>query len=141
MSRPARVSTDFLRPAPSPLPDGSLRIRGVVLGDGGPVAGVRVSATRPEAGRTLSELFCGDVRHRPEWRQRLSKCMDEVVSTVLELVTVHEGEAPAYAETSTAEDGTFTLDGLPPGSFALWAVEARGAGMWPDVAAGRRASR
>jgi protocatechuate 3,4-dioxygenase beta subunit len=136
-TRTTRESTGLLLPAPAPRPDGHLRIRGVLLGDGGPLAGVHVSATRSQPGQTLSELSCGEVLHRTGWRQKLPKCMNEAASAVVEFVLGREGEAPVYAETSTEEDGTFTLDGLPSGSFALWAVDARGASMWPDVAAGQ----
>ena len=135
-TRTARQGTGRLLPAPTPLPDGHLRIRGVVLGDSAPLAGVRVVATRPQPGQTLSELSCGEVLQQPEWLGKLPKCMTEAASEVVEFVLAREGEAPVFAETSTEEDGTFTLDGLPSGSFALWAVDARGAGMWPDVAAG-----
>ncbi|MCY1018007.1 carboxypeptidase regulatory-like domain-containing protein [Pyxidicoccus sp. MSG2] len=137
VTRPARESTGFVLAAPSPRTDGDLRIRGVVLGGGGPLAGVHVFATRPQPGQTLSELSCGEVLQRREWRQKLPNCMNEAASAVVDFVLGREGEAPTYAETSTTEDGTFSLDGLPSGSFALWAVDARGASMWPDVAAGK----
>ncbi|MCP3136912.1 carboxypeptidase regulatory-like domain-containing protein [Pyxidicoccus xibeiensis] len=131
-----RTGTGFILPPAVPLPDGNLRIRGVLLGDGGPLAGVRLSATRPEAGHTLSELSCGDVLQRPEWKEPLQKCLSKAAGPLLEFVIAREGEAPVYAETVTESDGTFTLEGLPPGSFALWAMDARGAGMWPEVPAG-----
>jgi protocatechuate 3,4-dioxygenase beta subunit len=137
--RPAhglRGGTGVPPSAPAPLPKGSLRITGVVLGDSGPLAGVRVSATRPEPGQTLSELRCGELLQIPRWNALLPDCMDEAADALLELVLVREGEAPLYAESVTAPDGTFTLDGLPAGTFALWAGDARGAGLWPDIPAG-----
>ncbi|NPC78416.1 carboxypeptidase regulatory-like domain-containing protein, partial [Pyxidicoccus fallax] len=132
-----RPGSGFLLPTPAPRPKGDLRIRGVVLGERGPLSGVRVSATRAEAGHTLSTLSCAELLQQSSWgRAKLAACMDEAASTVLELVLSRQGEAPLYAETSTANDGSFSLDGLPAGDFVLWAVDARGTGMWPDIAAG-----
>jgi hypothetical protein len=111
----------------------------VVLDDRGPVPGVRVSASRPEAGRTLSELPCpqheeldpGEVETR-----RLPECIPRSTSRILELTDTHEGEAPIHAEAVTAGDGTFVLEGLSPGSFALWVMGEHGAVMRTGVPAG-----
>jgi uncharacterized GH25 family protein len=55
---------------------------------------------------------------------------------VLENVVLRFGEAPVYAETVTAADGSFVLQGLPKGEFALWALSDQGAELRPGVAAG-----
>jgi protocatechuate 3,4-dioxygenase beta subunit len=111
----------------------------VVLDDRGPVAGVRVSASRPEAGQTLSELPCppdeGVIR-ADDAPRLLPVCVDESTSLILELTGAREGEAPVYAEAVTAGDGTFVLEGLPPGSFTLWALWERGAVSRVGVPAG-----
>jgi hypothetical protein len=120
-------------------PSGELRIRGVVLDDRGPVAGVRVSASRPEAGQTLSELPCPpDEEEVPaEAEPRLLPvCLERATPLILELVGAREGEAPVYAEAVTAGDGTFVLDGLPRGSFTLWALGEHGAVSRSGVPAG-----
>ncbi|MFE8595522.1 carboxypeptidase-like regulatory domain-containing protein [Archangium violaceum] len=129
------LSTGFLLPASTQRPSGGLRIRGIVLGESGPLGGVRVTATRPEAGQTLSELSCAEVLQKPA-RGKLSDCVKESAGTVLEQTLARQGESFVYAETTTADDGGFTLDGLPEGLFALWAVDTRGAGMWREVLAG-----
>ncbi len=125
---------------PTPPPSGDLRIRGTVRDENGPVAGVRVSATRPMPGETLSELPCPatpGVEDDPSRRgMRLPDCLEEAGAQVLELVSAREGEAPVYAETVTAADGSFVLDGLPEGDFTLWALGARGAELRPGVKAG-----
>ncbi|NMO15304.1 hypothetical protein HPC49_09195 [Pyxidicoccus fallax] len=135
-SQAVRPDTRLL-PAPPPRPEGDLHVRGVVLGEQGPAPRVRVSATRAEAGHTLSTLSCGDLLQRhDELPARLSDCLDEAASAVLELVLSRQGEALVYAETVTADDGSFSLEGLPDGDFTLWAADSRRAGMWPDIAAG-----
>jgi protocatechuate 3,4-dioxygenase beta subunit len=126
--------------APTPPPGGSLRIQGWVRDVRGPVAGVQVSATRPMPGETLSELKCpvppenilGPRKKDP----RLPDCMEEVHSFVVDHVSARYGEAPLYAEATAGEDGSFVLEGLPEGTFTLWALSERGARRQPDVAAG-----
>jgi len=117
-ARPGRLGV-----VPTPPPSGVLRIQGVVLDDQGPVAGVRVSASRPEAGQTLSELPCPppdeDVVPSDDAPWLLPACVDESTSLILELTGAREGEAPVYAEAVTGGDGTFVLEGLPPGSALL----------------------
>lgn len=141
--RPARVSQELrqrARSAPTPPPSGDLHIRGIVRGELGPAAGVRVSATRPMPGETLSELPCpGDVDQRDAMagrNKRLPDCMGYADAQVLENVGARFGEAPVYAETVTAGDGSFVLQGLPEGEFTLWALSDQGAELRPGVAAG-----
>lgn len=124
---------------PTPPPSGTLSIRGLVKVGQAPVAGVRISATRPMPGETISELPC-PVREEapvPDVRdQRLAECMEEAGVQVLERVQSRYGEAPVYAETVTGPDGSFSLEGLPEGEFTLWALGEQGAEMRPQVAAG-----
>jgi protocatechuate 3,4-dioxygenase beta subunit len=135
-SRSLRLSTGDVVSPPAPRPAGSLRIRGRVANSSGPAAGVRVTATRPEPGHPLSELTCSQVLGRPVPDDSLEHCWTEASWLKLELLQARQGEAFVYAEATTAEDGTFTLEDLPEGGFALWAVDARGAAMWPEASAG-----
>lgn len=125
---------------PTPPPGGSLRIQGRVRDERGPVAGVKVSATRTMPGETLSEQSClvtldyGD--GPPPRDQRLSDCMTESEYQVVDHVLARHGEAPLYAEATTGADGGFVLEGLPEGTFMLWALGERGAKRQQGVAAG-----
>ncbi|NTX10377.1 carboxypeptidase regulatory-like domain-containing protein [Myxococcus sp. CA056] len=132
-----RKSTGLVLPAPAPRAEGSLRIQGVVHGDQGPLAGVRITATRSEAHQTLSELTCEEVLpHRRGDRRDFTQCFYTEPATTLELLLSRQGEAPLYAETVTDEDGRFTLEQLPEGAFTLWAIDPRGARLQPGVLAG-----
>lgn len=127
--------------APTPPPSGPLRIRGVVRTDEGPVAGVHVSATRATPEETLSELPCPKPleasKQDPSRRDaRLPDCMGEAEGLVLEWVSARHGEAPVYAEATTAADGSFVLEGLPEGEFRVWALGGQGAVQRQGVAAG-----
>ncbi|HZI09586.1 MAG TPA: carboxypeptidase regulatory-like domain-containing protein, partial [Myxococcus sp.] len=137
--RPARAAlpgTGYVLPSPAQRPVGSLRIRGVVLEDGVPAAGVRVIATRPEAGQTLSELTCAEVLGQPGLKDDPVRCWTETSRLKLELLQARQGEAFIQAGTVTPPNGTFTLEGLPEGRFTLWALGPRGVGLWPEAEAG-----
>ncbi len=127
------------REPPTP-PGGGLHIQGFVRDASGPVAGVRVSASRPVPGETISELWCPKERARDAPSRpvvaRLPECMAEVGPLVQELVSARHGEALVHAETTTAVDGSFSLEGLPEGSFALWALGEHGAKLRAGVTAG-----
>ncbi|MFY2558820.1 carboxypeptidase regulatory-like domain-containing protein [Corallococcus terminator] len=132
-----RKSTGLVLPAPAPRTEGALRIQGIVHGDHGPLAGVRIAATRSEAHQTLSELTCEDVLpHRRGDRHRFADCFFTEPATTLELLLSRQGEAPLYAETVTDMEGRFTLDQLPEGAFTLWAIDPRGTRLQPGVVAG-----
>ena len=124
----------------TPPPGGSLRIQGRVRDEQGPVAGVKVSATRTLPGETLSEQRCPvlpDYGDEPAPRdQRLRDCMTDSEHQVVDHVLARHGEAPLYAEATTGADGGFVLEGLPEGTFMLWALGERGAKQRQDVAAG-----
>ncbi|NOK35610.1 carboxypeptidase regulatory-like domain-containing protein [Corallococcus exercitus] len=131
-----RAGTRYTAPR-APHAEGSLRITGVVRDARGPVAGVQVSASQADAD-TLSERLA---REAPPALLSGSRNMRQAGSSVLEqefarLVEAREGEAPEFARTATAEDGTFVLDGLPAGAFTLWALGDTGATVQPDIQAG-----
>ncbi|MFP2927005.1 carboxypeptidase regulatory-like domain-containing protein [Pyxidicoccus sp. 3LG] len=126
-------------------PGVGLRITGTVVDTyGAPVAGARVSASRPVPGQTLSELPCPDVpveawhddRDSSDHGRKLADCMGLANELILDLVTAREGEAPVHGEATTAEDGSFVLEGLPQGPLALWVLSGRGAVMRPAIPAG-----
>lgn len=140
----ARASRASTATAPQRASAG-LRIRGTVVDTHDtPVAGVRVSASWPEPGQTLSELPCPeglletyeDPRDPSTRGQTLGQCMGHVTDLVLELVGAREGEAPVYAEATTGADGTFLLEALPEGPLALWALGEQGAVMRAGIRAG-----
>ena len=80
----------------TPLPGGSLRIQGWVRDEQGPVAGVKVSATRPMPGETLSEQLCPelpDYGGEPTPRNlRLPDCMLDSEYQVVDHVVARHGE-------------------------------------------------
>jgi len=91
-------------------------------------------------GETLSELPCPEDpgrRNAPGRRdERLPGCMGQAGAQILESVGARFGEAPVYSETVTAADGSFALQGLPEGEFALWALGDQGAVLRLGVSAG-----
>jgi len=119
------------RPDSAPKPTG-LTIQGTVLGSTGLVAGARVLATLAVEGETLSTLPCEAIRTY----QLLECAWDGMGLRVAELVEERRGEALTLAEAVTAEDGSFVLSGLEPGSYALWVESVEGAGFQDGVDAG-----
>ncbi|MCY1043827.1 carboxypeptidase-like regulatory domain-containing protein [Corallococcus sp. bb12-1] len=122
----------------APQPAGSSRITGRVRDARGWVAGARVSASRPEPWRTLSELPCPTtVEGQEKLPVGLRDCGIEYRRMLLELVGARLGEAPVFAEVTTDAEGRFVLEGLPEGSVTLWALAETGAGVQPHVPVGR----
>lgn len=119
----------------------SRRIRGVVRDVHGPVAGARVSASRVEPEVTLSERSCPPSDSEPVAPggppPRLMECWEEAFDELVEQVDLREGAAPILAETLSAEDGTFVLDGLAGGEVTLQAASGQGVAMRTHVAPGR----
>ncbi|AFE04124.1 hypothetical protein COCOR_01521 [Corallococcus coralloides DSM 2259] len=138
-ARPGHSGTRFTQPLAMPA-EGSLRITGVVRDARGPVAGVQVSASRVDAD-TLSERPCPPTHprheHSPQRMRQGDCCFQEMALEYARLVDAREGEAPVLAQTVTEEDGTFVLEGLPSGTFTLWALGDTGAAVQPDIPAGR----
>ncbi|NNB94565.1 carboxypeptidase regulatory-like domain-containing protein [Corallococcus exiguus] len=127
-------------PLLAPHAEGSLRITGVVRDARGPVAGVQVSASRVDAD-TLSERPCPRTppgHEHSSQRMRQGDCwFQEMELEYARLVDAREGEAPVLAQTVTADDGTFVLEGLSPGALTLWALGDTGAAVQADIPAGR----
>ncbi|MDY7231443.1 carboxypeptidase regulatory-like domain-containing protein [Hyalangium rubrum] len=140
-SRSARAPSrghELTHKSPTPPPSGALSIHGWVRTEQGPAEGVRVVATRPMPGETLSELPCPESSLAFAGRRgaTLANCLNEAEGLVMELVRARYGEAPEYATATTAADGSFVLQSLPEGTFTLWAMDARGARRKQDVPAG-----
>ena len=124
------------------MPGGSLRITGVARDAQGPVAGVRVSASRVEPEETLSERSCPPSEDGAEAPgappARLKDCWKRAYDEVVAEVSALTAEARVVAETTTAEDGTFVLDGLPEGDVTLWGLSEQGAVKLASVTAGKQ---
>ncbi|MBN8230343.1 carboxypeptidase regulatory-like domain-containing protein [Corallococcus macrosporus] len=120
-------------PAP---PQGALQVRGRVVDlQGHPVAGIEVSASVGLPGETLTELPCDT--DRPGVSLASEDCDSlSAFRWVQELVEAHRGGAFVLSRTTSAQDGTFTLEGLPGGTVTLWALGPRGAGIQEDVVTG-----
>ncbi|MCP3099319.1 carboxypeptidase regulatory-like domain-containing protein [Myxococcus sp. K15C18031901] len=132
------VATSRVLPGPrepSPPPRGALSIQGTVVDrDGNPVAGVEVSASRSMPGESLSSLPCG--AETPDTVLSSTECAQGSWQVLIGLVEEGRGAAPVVTRTTSRGDGTFTLEGLPEGAVALWAVGAQGAVVAPRVEAG-----
>ena len=126
------------RATPSEAPasrDSPLSIRGSVQGSRGAVAGATVLASREVPGESLSARSCED-SSPPGLAPTLLPCVSS--ERLSERVAHHQGEAPVIARATSAEDGSFSLEGLQAGRYALWVESAEGTGLWQDVEAGRR---
>ncbi|WP_375755458.1 carboxypeptidase regulatory-like domain-containing protein [Corallococcus exercitus] len=132
--RTARRQLPATPPAP---PQGALQVRGRVVDlQGNPVAGIEVSASVGLPGETLSELPCDDT-DSPGVSLLSEDCASVSASRwVQELVEAHRGGAFVLSRTTSAPDGTFTLEDLPGGKVTLWALGAQGAGLQEDVVTG-----
>ncbi|WP_404367484.1 carboxypeptidase regulatory-like domain-containing protein [Corallococcus coralloides] len=127
-----------LPPAPPAPPQGALQVQGRVVDlQGQPVAGIEVSASVPLPGETLTELACDTAQPGVSL---VSEDCESVTALqwVRELVEAHRGGAFVLSRTTSAQDGTFTLEGLPQGTVTLWALGSRGAGLQEDVVTGTR---
>ncbi|MCP3099311.1 carboxypeptidase-like regulatory domain-containing protein [Myxococcus sp. K15C18031901] len=144
---PGERATRTTPPVRETAPGGGLSIQGTVVDvRGRPVAGVRVSASWPDADETLSELPCPpDLL--PPWERPASApkpgftlltCLPRTQDTVLEMLAARQGEAVVHAEATSTEDGTFLLEGLPEGPQMLWALGQHVAGARPGIPAGSR---
>ncbi|WP_434389677.1 MSCRAMM family protein [Melittangium boletus] len=106
-------------------------LRGIVRDAQGPVAGVRVLATRSVAGESLSARPC--VSGLPTVIEAVPPdCVD--MQRVEDLVAWREGAVPVVAEVQSQADGAFALEGLDGGLYTLWAESPEGVGLLRDVA-------
>ncbi|MBI3182144.1 MAG: carboxypeptidase regulatory-like domain-containing protein [Myxococcales bacterium] len=129
-----RAQLNSVRSAPLPPPQGSLSIRGRVLGASGPLPGALVIATRPEGDETLSELPC---QCDNECGRKLLECgCGEAAAQLMQLVVERRGEAPPIVRARSGAEGFFELTGLEEGSYALWADAEADSAVVQQVAAG-----
>ena len=124
--------------APPPPPRGALQVRGRVQdARGQPVAGIPVSATVGLPGETLSELPCDTAKPDVDTSLASSDCTSASAwQWALEMVESRRGGAFVLSGTTSAPDGTFTLEGLPQGKVSLWALGPDGAALEEDVTPG-----
>ncbi|GMT97509.1 hypothetical protein KH5H1_16280 [Corallococcus caeni] len=136
---PPRTARRQLPATPPAPPQGALQVRGRVVDlQGHPVAGMEVSASVGLPGETLSELPC-DATDSPGVSLLSEDCASVSASRwVRELVEAHRGSAFVLSRTTSASDGTFTLEDLPGGKVTLWALGPHGAGLQEDVVTGTR---
>ncbi|MCE9668596.1 carboxypeptidase regulatory-like domain-containing protein [Myxococcus stipitatus] len=117
---------------PAPPPRGTRVLQGtVVTPNGAPAAGVEVTASVSVADESLSSIPCS--AESPDIPLSSRHCATESRLEVLGLAEEGRGGAPVVARTTSREDGTFTLEGLPGGALALWAVGSQGAHVEPAV--------
>ncbi|MCP3099318.1 carboxypeptidase-like regulatory domain-containing protein [Myxococcus sp. K15C18031901] len=135
--RPTRSRELSFPREPSPPPRGGLSIQGTVFDrEGHPAAGVEVTATRSMPGESLSSIPC-DAEDPDSLAVSRLECRGGAASTLLlEVIQAGRGDTPVVARTSSREDGTFTVDGLPEGTVALWASGPQGAVVKREVSAG-----
>ncbi|PTL83864.1 carboxypeptidase-like regulatory domain-containing protein [Vitiosangium sp. GDMCC 1.1324] len=112
----------------------TLSIRGTVRGEQGPVAGAVVLASMTVAGESLSDLPCVNASGQ-KTQKSIFDC-HHLLTPVFEYVSRRQGEAPVVARTTSAADGSFSLEGLKAGNYSLWAEDPSGVGLRQDVAAG-----
>lgn len=124
-----RLLQTWASPGTSPGAETAPRIRGVVRDARGPVAGARVLASATEPGESLSELACSERTAMP-----LLDCHNPGV--LFERVARRSGEALVLARATSDTDGSFSLEGLTPGRYALWVEAAEGTALRRDVEAG-----
>ncbi len=118
-SEAVRTPINSLLEAPLPPPKGTLTIRGTVAGAQGPVAGAIVVATADGGDEVLSELVCGCDN---KCGRKLLECgCPQAAAQMVELVLERRGEAPPIARATSGADGTFAIEGIEAGVFALWA--------------------
>jgi protocatechuate 3,4-dioxygenase beta subunit len=101
----------------------------------GPVAGATVTATSGADDDVLSAMMCSCDNACGE--KLLACACGESARQLAELVMDRRGEAPPIARTTSAADGSFLLDGLDKGAFALWAeMASAGIGLVQNVESG-----
>ncbi|REG14259.1 carboxypeptidase family protein, partial [Archangium gephyra] len=119
--------------APAASGDSSPRIRGTVRSARGPVAGARVLASAVVAGESLSAMPCRRAGEEDPERS-LFDCASSF--QLAGLVNARAGDAPVLARATSETEGSFSLEGLKAGHYALWVESPEGVGVLQDVPAG-----
>ncbi|MFE8603404.1 carboxypeptidase regulatory-like domain-containing protein [Archangium violaceum] len=123
----------FFSSEPPATGDAALRIRGTVRNARRPVAGARVFASGVVAGESLSAMPCRLGAEEDPERSMLDCASSFRLSG---LVNERTGDAPVLARATSEDDGSFSLEGLKAGHYALWVESPEGVGMRQDVPAG-----
>ncbi|WNG61946.1 carboxypeptidase regulatory-like domain-containing protein [Archangium gephyra] len=123
----------FFSSEPPATGDASLRIRGTVRNARGPVEGARVFASGVVAGESLSAMPCRLGAEEDPERSILDCASSFRLSG---LVNERTGDAPVLARATSEDDGSFSLEGLKAGHYALWVESPEGVSMRQDVPAG-----
>lgn len=111
---------------------GSRRLSGVVTRDGAPVSGAVITALEAHGEHVLSDLPCQCDNH---CGQKLLQCgCAEASGQLVELVGARTGEATPLGRATSANDGTFVIEGLDDSKLTLWADASGGIAWKTDVA-------
>ncbi|MFY0567211.1 carboxypeptidase regulatory-like domain-containing protein [Archangium lansingense] len=112
---------------------GTLSIQGRVVGPHGPVSGAIVFAFA-RASREWPSLSASQRRWPPD---AVSSCdLSLEVMPLLELAAELRGKQLPLARATTDTQGNFRLEGLEPGTLALWVESAEGLALRGDVIVG-----
>ncbi len=128
-----RTPLEALAAVPLPAASGNAPIKGAVVSALGPVAGATVVAVRTDGRHLITRLpdTCpGPRMPAVELRCAASK------RVLAEAARRRLGAAPVASRATAGADGTFTLSGLAPGHYAVYAFGSELVGLVTNVQAG-----
>ncbi|MBI5528875.1 MAG: carboxypeptidase regulatory-like domain-containing protein [Deltaproteobacteria bacterium] len=126
---------DILLTAPTPEPQGTLSIRGIVRDAKGPVGGVTVVAVRPGSTAPLASLKLDRDDHGSGSLVDCG-CGHALPQLLGRLAEQREAGQP-LARVSTDGNGGFALSGLEEGTYTVWAeAKERGTAVKAGIRAG-----